>query len=30
VEKSQYYDEAKSSGWRELSQTKWIKKENVE
>jgi hypothetical protein len=30
VEKSQYYDEAKLSGWRELSQTKWVKKENAE
>jgi hypothetical protein len=30
VEKSQYYDEAKLSGWRELSQTKWMKKEDSE
>lgn len=30
VDKAQYYDEAKSSGWQELSQTKWVKKEIVE
>lgn len=30
ADKAQYYDEAKSSGWQELSQTKWVKKEIVE
>ena len=30
LDKTQYYDEAKSSGWQELSQTKWVKKETNE